>query len=242
MREAKAMPRSPTLSILGGIVAPIACFALQPLLFLPGAPPVVPPLEFINVFWLFGYGVIGLEMLALAVWLAIGNRLGAWNGLFAGVLFAGALFAGGLGLVLLPFSVLGLMLVIGLLGFVPFLTAVVYCVNAVVAYRHAREFAGPKMLIGWALLGALLVIGVPGAVQAGVSLAVRSAISDVAAGNSTAMLTLRAWYRLAPRDSLVSSYAAERDPVRKQRLANAYKELTGEDVESRIAELRRLED
>ncbi len=67
----------------------------------------------------------------------------------------------------------------------------------------------------------------------------RSAIRDVAAGYPTALEKLRAWYRFAPRDSLVWSYAAERDTVRKQRLADAYKELTGEDVESRLA---RLED
>jgi hypothetical protein len=42
-----------------------------------------------------------------------------------------------------------------------------------------------------------------------------------------------------PRDRLVWSYAAERGPARKNRLAEAYKELTGEDVESRLA---RLED
>jgi hypothetical protein len=155
------------------------------------------------------------------------------------VLFAGALFAGGLGVVLLPFSVIGLVAIIGLLGFVPFLTAVVYYVNAVEAYHHARKVARGQRRFGSALLGALLVIGVPGAVQALVSLAVQSAIRDLAAGKSAAMLTLRGWYRFAPRDSLVWSYAAERDPVRKQRLANAYKELNGEDVESRLA---RLED
>jgi len=37
----------------------------------------------------------------------------------------------------------------------------------------------------------------------------------------------------------VWAYAAEREPVRKRRLAVAYKELIGEDVESRLA---RLED
>jgi hypothetical protein len=238
MREANAMLRSPTFSMLAGIFAPIACFAFQALLPFGTTTDELPGLNFINVFWLFGYGVIGLEMLVLALWLAMGNRLGAWNGVFAGVLFAGALFAGGLGLVLLPFSVVGLIFIIGLLGFVPFLTAAVYYVNAVEAYRHARAFAGPKRLIGLAFLGAVFVTGVPGAVQAGVSLTVRSAIRDVAAGNSAAMSTIRAWYRFAPRDSPVWSCSAERDPVRKQRLANAYKELTGEDVESRINRLQ----
>ena len=62
---ARGMLHSPTFSILAGIIAPIACFALQPLL-LSGEPRTLPGLRFINVFWLFGYGIIGLEMLVLA--------------------------------------------------------------------------------------------------------------------------------------------------------------------------------
>lgn len=79
--------------------------------------------------------------------------------------------------------------------------------------------------------------GIPGAVQAPVSLAVRSAIGDVAGGKPGALAKLRAWYRFAPRDRLVWAYAAERDLTRKRRLADAYKELTGEDVESGPARL-----
>ena len=73
--------------------------------------------------------------------------------------------------------------------------------------------------------------------QAGVYMAMRSAGRDVGAGSSNALATLRVWYPFAPPDSLVWSYAAERDPVRKQRIADAYKELAGEDVASRLARL-----
>jgi hypothetical protein len=98
-------------------------------------------------------------------------------------------------------------------------------------------FAGGTRLLGSALLGEMPAIGVPGAVQARVSLAVRWAIRDVAAGDPTALVRLRAWYRFAHRDRLVWSYAAERDPVRRRRLADAHKEPTGEDVESRLARI-----
>jgi hypothetical protein len=93
--------RSPMFGFLAGIVAPIACLAVQPVL-LPGEPLNLPGLWLIGTFWLFGYGVIGLEMLFLALRLAFGTHLGTWNGPVAGVLFVGALFAGGLGLVLPP--------------------------------------------------------------------------------------------------------------------------------------------
>jgi hypothetical protein len=55
-------------------------------------------LRFINIFWLFGHGFIGLEIAVLMLALTFGARLGVWNGPVAGALFAGALFAGGLGL------------------------------------------------------------------------------------------------------------------------------------------------
>ena len=139
----------------------------------------------------------------------------------------------------MPFSLIGLLLIIGALGFAPFLTAAAYSAKAVEAYRQAREVSGPTRLMASAVLGGLLVIGVPAVLQVRVSLAVRSAVRDVAAGNPTALAKLRTWYRFGPRDSLVWSYAAEQDPLRKQRLADAYKELTGEDVDSRLA---RLED
>jgi hypothetical protein len=227
--------RSPTFSIVAGIIAPIACFALQPSPW-SDEPSMLPPLEFVNNFWLFSYSIIGLEMLVLALRLAFGARLGVWNAPIAGVLFAGALFAGGIELLLLPFSLPGLVVIIGALGFVPFLTAVVYFAHSIEAYHDARV-SGVTRVMRFALLGGLLIIGVPTVAQVGVSLAIKSAIRDVAAGNPTALAQLRAWYRFAPRNSLVWSYEAERDSVRRQRLADAYKELTGEDLESRLSRL-----
>lgn len=227
---------SPTLAISAGIIAPIICFSLQPIL-LPRDVDTVPGLRFINTFWLFGYGITGLEMLILSLRLAFRSRLGAWNGPVAGMLLAGALFAGGLGVVLLPFSLIGLFILIGILGFVPFLTAIVYAMSAIDAYRDARKVTGGARLIGSAFPGALLVIGVPSAAQAQVALALRSATRDVANGDPTALAKLRVWYRFGPADSLVWSYEAEHDPVRRQRLAKAYEELTGTDIESRRAAL-----
>jgi hypothetical protein len=221
-------------SVLMGIIAPIVCLALQPVL-LPGDRFVLPGLGFINAHRLFGYGVIGLEILALSAWLACGDRLGVWCGPLSGVLFAGALFAGGLGLVLLPFSLIGLLAIIGVLGFVPLFTARVFYRNGVLGYRHAGKYLGSTRLRASALLGAILVVGVPGAIQVGVSLVVRSAIRGVVEGEPSAMNRLRAWSAFVDRDRLVRAYEAEQDPVRKERLARAYKELTSDDVESRLS-------
>jgi len=184
--------------------------------------------------------VIGVGIATLVLWLSLGSRLGSWGcGIASGVLLACSLFAGGLGLVLLPFSLIGLFALIGVLGFVPFLTATTFARNAVRAFIYARTALGDPRAWGSMVLGAALVVGVPGSLQSWVSLAVRHAIADAARGDPSAMGRLRVWYPYAHRDRLVWSYAAEDDPVRKERLARAYHDLTGEDVQQR---LRRLDD
>jgi hypothetical protein len=225
--------RSTAFSIAFGIIAPIVCFALKPVL-LPGDVFELPGLRFINIFWIFGYGVIGLGIASLAIWLWRGPRLGAWCGIVAGDLLACALFAAGLGIVLLPFSVIGLFAIIGVLGFVPFLTAATFGGNAIRAFRHARRLMGEPKAWATMVLGAWLVVGVPGALQSWASLTVRQAMRDVARGEASGMARLRSWYRFAHRDRLVWAYAAERDPVSKERLAGTYRELTGEDAEHRL--------
>jgi hypothetical protein len=220
-----------------GITAPIICFALKP--FLLGDDFELPGLRFISIFWIFGYGVIGLGIATLALWLWRGARLGPWCGLVSGVLFACALFAGGLGLVLLPFSLIGLFVIIGVLGFVPFLTAAIFADNAIRAFRQARRSLGKTRTWGTMFLGAVLVIGVPGSLQSWISLSIYQAIDDVARAEPSGMAQIRKWYPYAHVDQLVWSYADESDPTRKDRLARAYRELTGQDVEQR---LHRLDD
>ncbi len=230
---------STACSVAFGIVAPIACFALKPVL-LPGDGFELPGLGFISTFWIFGDGVIGLGIATLSLWLGLASRLGSWGcGIVSGVLLACSLFAAGLGLVLLPFSLIGLMILIGALGLVPFLTATTFARNGIRAFIHARTLTGRRRAWRSMVLGAALVIGVPGALQSVVSLAVRHAIADAALGDPSAMGRLRAWYPYVHRDRLVWSYSAEANPVRKARLASAYFDLTGEDVEQR---LHRLDD
>jgi hypothetical protein len=138
----------------------------------------------------------------------------------------------------LPFSVIGLVVLIGALGFVPFFTAAAYFANAVEAYRDARRVAGRPRLVASVLVGTILVMGAPGAVQAGVSLTLRSAIREIQKGNPAGMAKLRSFNWLGASDRLVWAYAGDGDPVRRQRIADAYRALTGEDVRVKLAQLQ----
>ena len=227
-RERRDSPFFVVFSIIFGIIAPVFCLAVWHVLLgrfdLPG-------LTFIALFPFFSYGVIGLEILVLSLWLGFADRIGAWSGLFAGILSAGSLFAGVLGLVLLPFSLIFLIFVIGALGLVPLFTAYAFFRNCR-AYERARGLKGGAMIWAAPLLGMTLAFGVPGMIQVRVSLVLRSAIREIMVGDPAGTARLRAWFPSAYRDHLARSYSAERGPVSRERLARAFQSLTGEDIDS----------
>src|SRR5688500_17666560 len=108
-----------------GVVLPILCFLFDPFVFRDfdggaGA---------FEMYQSFTYALSALEMATLGVWLLARGRLGEWAAAAGGVMLAGALFCFAVGLMLLPFSLLGLLFIIGALGFTPFFTGFVYLRN-----------------------------------------------------------------------------------------------------------------
>ena len=227
------IPFRPVLSAFLGIVAPIFCIAVQFSLF-PELINDLPGLSFLNTYPLFNYGVVALEILTLVIWLVLGERVGWWGGIISGVLLAGSLFAGLLGIVLLPFSLIGLMALIGVLGLVPLGTSFVFLRNGKNAFLLARNRMGYRPALLSLLLGAALVFCVPGVIEARVSGVVRKAIQGIIVGVPDATAGLRRWPSFLYRDRLVWAYQGEQDAERRKRLAKAYEELCGEDIESRL--------
>src|SRR6478735_10105913 len=95
------------------------------------------------------YCAISLGMIALAYHL----RARGPSAYLAGVLLAATLFATGLGLVMLPTSILGTLFAgIGVLGLSPFLTALVFGARTRLAFRDApAEGRLPRFLFGFLL-------------------------------------------------------------------------------------------
>lgn len=217
-----------------GLVMPVACFALE-FVLLP-ALGWLPGLVFFHRFRLFGYGVVALELITLALWLAIGPRLGRASAAVAGVLLAGALFAGVLGAVLLPFAIPGVLaLGIGFLGFVPLFTAHVYARQGRAAFRQAEALdpggSGRRVLFEALIWGGLLVYAIPGFVQARVTITTRALLRDVIHGDDAvaeaAVARLRPYAWVADFDPLRDAREGERNPARRERLADAYVRLAG---------------
>jgi len=222
-----------------GVVAPILCFIADPLVFrsgFPGGPILGAPL--LAQYQLFAYLTSGVAIAALVAWLCFEHRLGDYGAMFCGVFLAGAAFSAVVGIMILPLSLLGLMFIIGLAGFTPFLTAFVYLRNGIKAARRAGGRGELKIASG--LVAASLVVGLPGIVSYQVSTEISRCVEEVLKGDATQAQTaadrLR-WIPFLPQGSfepVVTAYESEKDPQKKEILKKVYRDATGEDIDYRL--------
>ncbi len=234
-------PAQTIFDSLIGIVGPIACLIFDPFVFTGSRYGLLPgPLVQYRVFAYLG---IGAGSLILTIWLVFGAHLNTGHGFFASVLLFGALVAFGIGLVLLPFSLFGLLVVIGILGFTPFLTAFVYLRNGLRALRRMRPSHSTHEKAAFAssvILGLTIVAVVPAIAQWQTSRIVSESVQFILTGDSPAVeqgvqrLKTAFWCNSACYDDIVTAYRYERDRTRQAILAKAYRELTGQDIQMAI--------
>ncbi|PYS81303.1 MAG: hypothetical protein DMF70_09500 [Acidobacteria bacterium] len=222
--------------VVFGAIGPILCFVFDPVVFHSGfgGPPLFPAYQ--PIVYLFS----GFEIVLLCFWLIMGPGSELWNAMFGTALLCGGLFCLAIGCILLPFSAMGLMFGIGLFGFTPFLTALVYLRNGSRALRaKSYESSTFTRLVG-ALCGCLFVLAVPTLLALEIHMTVSSSINEIMRGD--AEQASRAAHRLVPLrffadaelDRVVQAYIAESDPQRKKILKSCYREVTGEDIEVRV--------
>lgn len=152
----------------------------------------------------------------------------------------GGIFCLTVGVILLPFSLLGLMLGIGIFGFTPFLTGIVYSRNGYRALRSPRTNSSLLTSAATCLLGAFFVISAPLLTGGAIHQAVEISVDDIIHGDS--QRASAAAHRIGPlkyfvgteSNQIVTAYIQAPDPARKQLLKNCYQEITGEDIEKRI--------
>jgi hypothetical protein len=134
----QATPKQRRFDVAFGFVLPALCFVFDPLVFRewfsdePG---------FLLGRWQFyAYTVSALEMVALAAWLSGAGGRGRPPAALGGVLLAGGVFSLVVGVLILPFSLVGILFFfVGVLGFTPLLTAVVYLRNGWRAANPGRS-------------------------------------------------------------------------------------------------------
>src|SRR5260221_79748 len=139
--------------VIFGAIGPILCFVFDPIVFHAGfaGAPLFPAYQ--PIVYLFS----GFEIVLLCFWLIMGPGSELWNAMFGAALLCGGLFCLAIGCILLPFSVMGLMLGVGLFGFTPFLTALVYLRNGSRALRAKSYESSTFTRVVGALCGCLFV-------------------------------------------------------------------------------------
>ncbi len=121
---------------LFGVIMPPVCFFLDPFVFrtFDGADgkllPAISP---------FVYILSYTAVMGLAAWLLWGSRFRGLGAALSALFAIAGLVSLGIGVILLPFSLLGLLVLIGALGFTPLFTAVIFLRNAVRSWRVARS-------------------------------------------------------------------------------------------------------
>lgn len=225
--------------ILFGVVAPILCFVFDPIVF-KGGYGLRPFDQALSRFALLVYLFSALSIITLSLWLILAGRSSSLNAVIAGVLLTGSAFSLVIGIIILPLSIIGLLLLfIGIFGFIPFFTAFVYLRNGIRAVRTARPLAGPLELTAMVLLGAVLSITPSVVAQWQINRTVTQSMNELLTGDAqaahSATQKLRYFAWATDFDPVVLAYSRETDQTRKETWAKAYREITGEDIEARLA-------
>ena len=214
-----------------GVVLPVACFFFDPIVFKGG----IFGDALLGTFKPFAYLLSFASIMAMMAWLLWGDKLKWLNAFLAGLFLVGGLISLGVGVVLMPFSVAGLFILIGVLGFTPLFTALVYTRSAFRSYQAAKPFIEKGVLINSLILTAILSIVVPSVA----AVRIKRAMNRLEKGNAQTIRyeTQRLKYvaPIANFDALVKRYRYEKDNAEEmEALAEAYKNLAGESIEKRL--------
>ena len=142
-----------TFDWLVGVILPIACFVFDPIVFKNQG-------LLIN-YKSFAYLLSFVSVMAMSAWLIWGAKLKWLNAFLAGLFITGSIVSLSVGIILFPISILGLVILIGALGFTPLFSAIVFLRNSIRAYQAAKPFLEKRVLVYSFLISALFSAVVP---------------------------------------------------------------------------------
>ena len=158
----------------------------------------------------------------------------------AGALLAGGVFAGLVGILLFPLALLGTaFLGIGLLGFLPFWIAYVYFRCSQEAWDSSARPGGARAHLACAL-GFGAALAVPVAAQAAVQRASERALRRVESPDlverERGLATLRLLLPVRMPEELLSRFREATDAAEQARIAETWRSVTGEPIESYVGD------
>lgn len=109
----------------------------------------------------FCYLLSSVSIMAMAAWLLWGNGLGAIRPFLGGLFLAAAAASTVVGIILFPFSLIGSIFVIGLLGFTPLVSGFVFFPNASRVLAAASDDDSTGYVLQAATLAFIYALAVP---------------------------------------------------------------------------------
>ncbi len=146
-----------------GVIMPVICFAADPIVFKNSFGPRD---GYLSEYRPFAYLLSFVSIMAMLAWLIWGEELKGLAAIVSGILASGAAVSLVIALLLLPLSLPGLIIIIGILGFTPFFTFVTFWRNSKRAFVAARPYFENGLLTKTAGLVALSALAIPMVVNA----------------------------------------------------------------------------
>lgn len=141
-----------------GVGLPLVCVAADPIVFSSwdefGKP-------LLGEYKTFAYVLSIISIMSMSAWLLWGQRLGDLRPYLGGLFLAGSVTSLIVGVILLPFSLIGLVMAIGLLGFTPLFSGFVYLRNGIRAIAGSKMDMPPAVVYRAVILAALFSLIVP---------------------------------------------------------------------------------
>jgi cytochrome bd-type quinol oxidase subunit 2 len=223
--------------LMFGVCAPLACFIFDPIVFQGGI--AGPPLfaSYQPVVYLFS----GIEIVLLCFWLLLAGGPELANAMIGSALLVGGVFCLVIGIALFPYTLMGLLVGIGIFGFIPFLTAAVYGRNGFRALRtNANPHSSLTRSFGF-LCGAFLVMGVSAMGAWWIQTTAARSVDQILRGDgdpihtkyAVRQLAVLRFFTNAELNRIVEAYVSETNTERKAMLRSCYREISGEDIELR---------
>ncbi len=146
--------RQRVFDVIFGLVMPVVCMIFDPIVF-KGSGLFADEGMFSELRW-FAYTGLAVELIALGIWLQYGEQLGRGRDVVGGILLGGAAISALIGVTIFPLSLIGILFIlVGTLGFTPFLTSLVLARNATRALARGNDDPprpGRRFRMGFGLL------------------------------------------------------------------------------------------
>ena len=130
-----------------GVVVPLICFAADPIVFTETG--------LLAPYRPFAYTLSSTSILAMVAWLLWGQRVRWLAAPLGGFFIAGSAVSFIVGAMIFPYSLLGLLVLIGFLGFTPLFSGLVFLRNGIRALRTSNFYLEPRIVWQSAVLAAM---------------------------------------------------------------------------------------